>query len=197
MQQMTEELKYQIVSAAQDYAQKNSLSNNDIAGRTKISSSYLSSMFRNNFTVQAGGKPVEIADKYFYRLAEFCGLAIKKNYWPVVQTAQFMEVISRLEDAKKSGRISVIICDTGLGKTYSVDKFCHAHPQHTYKVTVSDAHKLRDILNEILDQLHIQEGWSTSSKLNLIAAKFKELKRSGAQPILILDEAENMKLPVI
>lgn len=194
---MTEELKFQIVAAAQEYAKQSNLSNNDVAQKSKINGGYISNMFRNQFTVTVAGKPVEIADRWFYRLAEFCGLAIKKDYWPIVQTRQFIEVVSALETAKKSSRISVIICDTGLGKTYSVDKFMHNHRQHTYKVTVSDVHKLRDILNEILDQLHIEQGWSSSTKLALISAKFKELKRNGASPILIIDEAENLKSPVI
>ncbi len=194
---MTEELKYQIIAAAQEYAKLNNLTNNDIATKTKINSSYLSNMFRNQFSVTVQGKPVEIADKWFYALAEFCGLAIKKNYWPTVQTHQFLEVVSGLEAAKKSGRISVIICDTGLGKTYSVEKFVHTHPQHTYKITVSDAHKLRDVLHELLDQMNLEQGWSTAIKLRAIAEKFKELKRSGAHPIVIIDEAENLKLPVI
>lgn len=194
---MTEELKYQIVAAAQEYAKESGMSNNDIASAAKINAGYLSNMFRNQFSVTVNGKQVDIADKWFYTLAEFCGLAIRKDYWPVVQTRQFVEVISALESAKKSSRISVIICDTGLGKTYSVDKFRHNHRPHTYKVTVSDAHKLRDILNELLDQLHIEQGFSNTSKLMLIANKFKELKRSGAKPIVIIDEAENLKLPVI
>src|SRR5665213_1319245 len=156
---MQEELKFQIVAAAQEYAKQSNLSNNDIANKTKINAGYLSNMFRNQFAVTVSGKQVDIADKWFYTLAEFCGLAIRKDYWPIVQTRQFVEVVSALEAAKKSGRISVIICDTGLGKTYSFEKFTHNHRQHTYKITVSDAHKLKDILVELMDQLHISSQY--------------------------------------
>ncbi|HCN82506.1 MAG TPA: hypothetical protein DIT07_02645, partial [Sphingobacteriaceae bacterium] len=194
---MQQELKYQIVAAAQEYAQQNNLTNNDIANKTKINAGYLSNMFRNQFAVTVAGKQVEISDTWFYKLAEFCGLAIKKQYWGTVQTRQFVEVISSLEAAKKSGTVSVIICDTGLGKTYAVDKFSHTHPLHTYKVTVSDAHKLKDILIEILDQLHIPAQYGNAAKILSIANRLKELKRNGHKPQVILDEAENLKLPVI
>lgn len=194
---MQEELKYQIVAAAQEYAKQNDLSNNDIANKTKINAGYLSNMFRNQFSVTVNNKPVEIADKWFYTLAEFCGLPIKKDYWPIVQTRQFVEVISALETAKKSGRICVIVCDTGGGKTYSVEKFVHNHRQHTYKITVSDAHKLKDILVELLDQLHIPAQYGNAAKIVAIANRLKELKRNGYYPQIILDEAENLKLPVI
>lgn len=194
---MHEELKLQIISAAQEYAKQNNLSNNDVADKAKINAGYISNMFRNQFTVQVSGKTVEIADRWFYRLAEFCNLTIKKDYWPIVQTRQFVEVVSSLESAKKSGRISVIICDTGGGKTYSVEKFTHNHRQHTYKITVSDAHKLKDILVELLDQLHVPVQYGNAAKIMAIANRLKELKRNGYQPQIILDEAENLKLPVI
>lgn len=194
---MTEELKLQIIAAAADYAKKNNLTNSDIATKSKINNSYISNMMRNIFTVQADGKTVEIAEKYFFKLAEFCDINLKKQYWHTVQTNQFVGVIAALENAKATGRISVIICETGNGKTFTVDKFVHTHPQHTYKITVSDMHNLKDILGELMDHLRIEQGWSNASKMIRITNKLKELKRSGARPIIIIDEAENLKLPVI
>jgi len=143
------------------------------------------------------GKETPIGDKWFYMLADWAGLPIKKQYWGTIGTPQFLEVISSLESAKKSSRVSVIICNTGLGKTYAVEKFVHTNPQHTYKITVSDAHTLKDILGDLLAQLSVPQSYSNAAKLQGIAEKMKELKRSGASPIVIIDESENLKLPVI
>jgi AAA domain len=194
---MNEELKLQIIAATVDYAKEKKLSNNEVARLADINPGYISSMFRNMFEVNTAGKLVEISDKWFFKLAEFAGLPIKKQYWNTLQTVQFVGVISALEAAKKTSRISVVICETGQGKTYSVEKFVHANPQHTYKVTVSDAHKLRDILDELLDQLNLEHKYGTAAQLRSISDKMKELKHSGARPIIIIDEAENLKLPVI
>ena len=194
---MQEELKFQIVSGAKDYAAINKISNNDVAKKSGVNSGYISNMFRNQFTNQVDGKDVPIGDRWFYKLAEFAGLPVKKQYWATVPTVQFTGVISSLEAAKKSGRICVIICDTGNGKTYSVGKFVHLNPQHTYKITVSDAHKLKDILVELLDKLGIPTAYGNAGKLLAIAERLRQLKRSGHQPQIILDEAENLKLPVI
>jgi hypothetical protein len=194
---MNEELKLQIIAASVEYAKEKKLSNNDVARLADINPGYISNMFRNTFEVTAGGNLVEISDKWFFKLAEFAGLPIKKQYWSTLQTVQFVGVISALEAAKKSSRISVVICETGQGKTYSVDKFVHTNPQHTYKVTVSDAHKLRDILNDLLDQLNLEHRYGTAAQLKSISDKMRELKHSGARPIIIIDEAENLKLPVI
>lgn len=194
---MQENLKLQIIAAATDYAKKNKLTNTDVATKAKINPSYISALFRNIFTINVNDQPVEIADKYFYQLAEFAGIPLKKNYWPTIHTVQFTELISALEGAKKSGRVSCLICPTGFGKTFCVDKFVHLNPTHTYKITVSDSHTLVDILREILDAMNLEHSWSTPLKLKAIADRCKDLRRSGFKPQIILDESENLKHPVI
>lgn len=194
---MTEELKYQIVAGAKQYAELNKISNNDVSKMSGINAGYISSMFRNQFTNMVEGKETPIGERWFYKLAEWAGLPVKKQYWGTVQTVQFTGVISTLESAKKSGRISVIICDTGNGKTYSVERFVHLNPQHTYKITVSDAHKLKDILIELMDKMGVPSAYGNAGKLLAIAERLRQLKRNGHKPQIILDEAENLKLPVI
>jgi len=194
---MQQELKFQIIAAAQEYAKQNNLSNNDIANKTKINPGYLSNMFRNQFTVTVQGKPVEIADKWFYTLAEWAGLSLRKQYWSTVETPQFISMIPALETAKKHSLVSVLITPTGLGKTYIIDKFCHINPVHTYRITVSSVHKLPDVLNDIIDQLGIASGKSNASKMQAIINKFKEIKRNGGEPCVIIDEAENLELAVL
>ena len=107
---MTEELKYQIVAGAKEYALLKKLSNTDVARLANINDSYVSNMFRNQFINIVAGKETPIGDKWFYALAEWAALPVKKQYWATIPTPQFIEVISCLENAKKSSRISVIVC---------------------------------------------------------------------------------------
>lgn len=194
---MTEELKYQIVAGVQEYARLKHLSNNDVAKMAGVNPGYLSSLLRNQFTTVVDGKEIPIGEQWFYKLAEWAQLPVKKYYWETFQTTQFMEIIPALETAKKLSRVSVLIAPTGSGKTFSVDKFCNRHPQHTYKITVSSVHKLPDILREIIDKLGIPYASSTASRLNSIIERMRMLKRSGYNPMIIIDEAENLELPVL
>jgi len=194
---MTEELKYQIIAGVQEYARQKHLSNNDVAKMAGINSGYISAMFRNQFTTVVDNKETPIGDKWFYKLAEWAGLPIKKHYWELIQTTQFTEIVPALETAKKLSKVSVLIAPTGTGKTFTIDKFCNRHPQHTYKITVSSVHRLPDILRELIDKLGIPYGWSTAARLNSIIDRMRELKRSGYNPMIIIDEAENLELPVL
>jgi DNA transposition AAA+ family ATPase len=194
---MQEEMKLQIIAASIEYAKQKGLSNNQVAQLSGINAGYISSMFRNQLSTTVDAKQAEISDKWFYKLAEFAQLPIKKAYWSTVNTYQFSEIIPSLETAKKTSKVSVLIAKTGSGKTYATEKFKAIHPLHTYKVTVSSVHKLPDILKELVEQLGIPYTQSNASRLRAIIEKLKELKRSGYQPIIILDEAENLELPVL
>lgn len=194
---MTTEIKNNIITAALLWTETNSLTQNDLAKHAKINAGYLSNMLRNNYSVQVDGKDVEIADKWFFKLAEAIGFAVKKQYWAIVQTKEFEKMIHELRVAKTESKVITIINDTGLGKTYAVEKFCQVHPQHTYKITVNGLHKVRDILSELAGMLGVPTRYTPIDTLWAIAKRLKDLKMMGHQPLIIIDEAENLKLPVI
>lgn len=195
---MTEELKYQIVAAAKEYARLKKISNNDVAKISGINSGYISNMFRDQFTTTVEDKEIAIGDRWFYKLAEWAGLPIRKQFWSTVETPQFTAMLPALEEAKKNSRVSVLITPTGLGKTYIIDRFCHHNPVHTYRITVSSVHKLQDVLLDIIDALKIRNvGKSSALRMKAIINRLREIKQTGGQPIVIIDEAENLELAVL
>lgn len=194
---MKQELKFQIVAGAKEYARLKNISNSDVAKKSGINAGYISNMFRNQFSNMVEGKEIPIGDSWFYKLSEWAGLALRKQYWSTVETAQFTTMIPALESAKKNSIVSVLITRTGMGKTYIIDKFCHINPAHTYRITVSSLHKLPDVLNDIMEQLGIVAGKSNASKMKACINKFKEIKRNGGEPCVIIDEAENLELAVL
>lgn len=123
--------------------------------------------------------------------------SIEKAFWETELTTQFKEMIAWLEASKNRGGFGAIIGKTGAGKTYTTNKFCLKHPEHTYKITVSDLHTLQDIMNELLDVFSLNGQWRTKNKLDLITKHVKQLHTQGCKVMIIIDEAENLKIGVI
>ncbi|HMO62221.1 MAG TPA: AAA family ATPase [Ferruginibacter sp.] len=193
---MQQELKKQIIDGALRYMEQNNLSQSDVARLTGINSSYLSLMLRYQFTTRAGSKDVDIADRYLYMLSEWAMLPYRKQYWEPLPTRQFTEVLAQLEHARKHCHTVTLICDSGFGKSYIVDRFQHRYPRQCIKVTINSTYRLKDILSIICEKLGIEQAWSTSITLAGIIDKLKDLKRQGEKIIIVIDEAENMQLPV-
>lgn len=120
------------------------------------------------------------------------------NGWAEMPTIQAKEILTELIDGKENSRALLLISGTGMGKTYGVDLFCKKFAKHTYRVTVGDSWKPKDLADAVIELLSIKPTWykheaSIRLKLKAIAKEFKRLKEEGATPILIIDESENLK----
>lgn len=130
-------------------------------------------------------------------------MANQKTYtvWEDVPTLQSKEMISELVDAKEHQRAKLLISDTGLGKTKSIEIFKNKLPNHTYVVVVGDSFKLIHVVDEILRKIGVMRydvRDTIYEKLNAIREKLDDIKRERkAKPIIILDEAENLKPQVL
>jgi len=134
-------------------------------------------------------------------------MAKSQNYWQDIQTLQSKEIISELIEAKENRRALLIISDTGLGKTNSIKIFAKKMPRNTYVITVGDSFKLEDIVNEIIASLGMEiperrerfgyRAVGIKIKLDQIKKKIGEIVEGGGEPIIILDEAENLKPSVL
>lgn len=195
---MNEELKHQIMAAVAEYAKEKGVSNNEMARLSGVNGAYISNMMRGNYFTESNGKKSPIADKWFYTLAEWAQITgIQKRYWETVPTIQFTQIIASLESARKNVKAVVLIAPTGSGKTYAIDRYVHRNPMYTYRITVSALHKLPQILGELIERTGVSEAYKSEFRLKNIIDKMKELKRSGITPQIIIDEAENLKLPVL
>jgi DNA transposition AAA+ family ATPase len=195
---MNQTTKVNIIEAAKAYMSEKNMSSNDLAKWTGINAGYLSNMLRGNDTTSAGkGKEVPISDKWYLLLAEKVSYKIDRSYWELVHTSQFMQIITALESAKELGTSGMIIGPTGCGKTFAVDKFEKKHPKHTYRITVSKLHTLPAILDELLEKLGLPEkNPRATNKLHRITTQLQDLTLHGHKPMIILDEAENLRIPV-
>lgn len=173
----------------------NGLSQNAMAKLANINSSYLSSMMEGNWTAHpaGAGKTTVIADKWFLQLAETIGFHIEKDYWPVVPTSQFRQIIAAMQDAKYNSQSRMIIGETGSGKTYTIQKFVRQNPQYTYVVTANALHTIKDLINELCSVLRLEEKRSKAANLKAIAEKLTQVRKNGGRPVIIFDEAENLK----
>ncbi|MFN4248933.1 MAG: AAA family ATPase [Flavipsychrobacter sp.] len=194
---MQQELKIEIVNAANAYLTEKGISANDLSKISSINAGYLSNMLRMQFTVMVSEKPVDIADRWFKKLAASIGFNLEQVRWETEMTVQFMEGVSWLEAAKANGQCGMIIGETGAGKTFFVDKFCLKHPSHTYRITVSNLHTLPAIMEDMLEVLGLNGQWRMKNKLDLIARHMQKLKGQGENVIFIMDESENLKIGVI
>lgn len=118
--------------------------------------------------------------------------------WRNIETLQAKEIINELVSAKSFQQAKLIIANTGDGKTNTINIFQNSksNAQHTYVVTVGDSFRLIDIVDELMELLGIPNEFTkhmVHAKLKLIAEKLKQCHK----PVLIFDEAENLKPQVL
>jgi DNA transposition AAA+ family ATPase len=126
-----------------------------------------------------------------------------KNYtgWQSIETIQAKEIWNELREAKEDQLAKLLIADTGLGKSNTIKLFQQKFPQQTFVVTVGDSFKLVDVVEEILHQVGADTPntytWrynvTLRIKLKMIEDHMGDVKKKGGNPIIIIDEAENLK----
>ena len=144
------------------------------------------------------GKTVEIADKYYHKLADYVGLTLKKEYWQTVVTPQMQRILVSLQVAKENGETNIIIGETGSGKSYVCDLFRRKYPADTYIVTMSQTDNIGDIIEKVITALKINVSAKTrSGKISEIIHYLADRRADGQQPQIIFDESEYMKQPAL
>lgn len=124
----------------------------------------------------------------------------KYNGWQNLGTIQFKEIINELVEAKQEQKNLMIIADTGLGKSNAIKAFAAKNTKHTYVFTLGDSYNLMVLLNKILTVFGFNaRQWKNAKHESLIriAARLNEIAEQGGKPVIILDEAENAKVPTL
>ena len=122
------------------------------------------------------------------------------NGWQNLPTEQSKDIWYELKSAKQSQKALLLISDTGLGKSNTIKQFAIKNKAHTYTVVVGDSYKLSDVVDAILFELGVHQfeyRTGVRGKLSLIAKKLQEVKAISGKPVIILDEAENLKPSVL
>ena len=187
-------IKEDISEALNEYAKINSLSQDQLSKIAGINVSYINAIKKGDTVI---GKTA-IQDSFFKKVAAAIGYRFESEFWKSVETDQFLDVYSELADAKVNCRVKVLIGETGCGKTYTINRFKMECPACTYVVTVSSLHRVHTIISELGKVMGLQLPKGDSiRKLHKIAGKLRYLRSMGKQPVIILDEAENLPLPVL
>ncbi|MGY0034412.1 AAA family ATPase [Pedobacter sp. NJ-S-72] len=199
---MTKELKVEIINALENYLLSNTkVTQNDVANSAEINAGYLINMRKMDFTVRSGQKVVEINEKYFIRLAKFIGFELSTtNNWngTTKPTIQLKDMVASLQLAKDNLDTSVLIGETGAGKTFSLDAFKSRFPTEVFTVKVGASDNLPDLIGKVLTALNVgQPRSTTSARIAQIALRLKIIRESGNMPMLAFDEAEYMKYPAL
>lgn len=202
---MTYEQKKQIAQAAIDYAiaagwtAGNSIGVNQLAQFTKVNVAYISHILNADFIYHdaKSGEDKPIAERWFIQIAESIGYKIKKEYWSHLDTPQYQEIILELREALETSATRVMICDSGFGKTYTSRLFQKENPNKVFIVTCSSrdcpsmlAEKLMDAIGKKFEERSLSK---LLSRINFYLYTME--KKTGQKPMIIFDEAENLKLP--
>jgi DNA transposition AAA+ family ATPase len=128
----------------------------------------------------------------------------QKTYWHSEATIQFQEIITTLTACKKKGTTAMLIAPTGHCKTFSIDKFCQKNPEFTYRITINNLYKLKDIIYELAEltgaeAVRTNKQITRSHKLTLdrVVKQLEIINNAGGHPIIIIDEGENMEIALL
>lgn len=193
---MKHEEKQAIANAAISYMKDKGLSQNEFCRLTGVNASYMSNIVNNVFTFKntRTGKDSEIDDKWFVAIAGKIGYAIKKEYWPLVETEQFIDIAKELTEAKQTATTRILVGETGCGKSYTVERFAKAYPQGTYIVTCNKNDSIADLVRKVQKALRCNFEGSNSYKIDRISGELSRAYDLGYNPIIVFDEAEYLSV---
>lgn len=188
--QITEQIKEQIVQAAEAYIQTTGISNRQFADLAKVNPSYFSAMVNRKWNeVQAGDKTVAIADKYFIQTAKAAGHALTVQGWGHFDTVNYLYCMQTFDEARHTKMPKVLDGETGSGRSYAATMYKQQHPQETYIVTACGDLTSKGLLIEIAEAVKSETiGSGSRLRKGIVARLLKD-----ANPLLIIDESENLK----
>jgi len=190
---MEQSIKDNIKEALKVYRKDNDLSQDAIASKAGVNVSWIN-------LIELGkthNGNTAIKDLYYKKIADAINLQYEKVFWKHVDTPQYLQLYSEMASAKVSGQVRTLVGETSHGKTYTVNCFVKKAPKNTYRITVSSLYRLPDIIDELCDLLNVPCVGSKVSKMKKISKSLNDIRLRGGKPCVIIDEAENMTVPVI
>jgi len=186
--------KQQIIQTAQAYMTKHGLSQDKFTAHVKkmnggqgVSVAYLNDLLKGSFAT--GQKDTMIDDKYFLRIAKSINVTVRKSYRQHHSTDNFIACMNAFGDARDSGMPNAIDGSTGSGKSYVAEIYLQQHPKNTYIVRCDGDLTAKSFFMEMAHSL----GMSFDGPVYTIRKNVIQKLRNEENPLLIIDEAENLK----
>ena len=204
---ITIEQKQQVANACKEYAaaqgwvSDKSTGVNQLAQFTKVNVMYISHILRSDFTYKDSktGENKDIADRWFQQLADCIGMKLQQEYWPHIDTPQYKEIDLELREALATSATRVLICESGAGKTYTVERFKKEFPNRVFVVTCHKFDRVNDLIDKMGEAIGREViGNTVSRRLSFINVwLYSQGRYDGQKPMIIFDEAENLTLTTI
>ncbi len=202
MSALTEVQKSEIIEAVKAYAtakgmvhdKTGNINQTQIARYVGVSGSYMSHILRGKWNeIPAGKELVQLADTYFLKMAEKVGYQLTTENWKHFDSDNYISIVNDLNDARARGQNKVIDGATGSGKSYAIKRYQRERPNGTIVVTCDSFMTNTDFgraLNEAV-------GGIPSRTMYVLVRNIEEqltvMYDKGYNPIIIIDEAENLK----
>lgn len=202
--ELTVEQKRQIIRGMQAYitsqdttGDSKTCSQNKFARDARVNVGYIDAMVKGYETGNFIFNKVVIKDVYFERIAAFIGLELKKGYWQRFETEQYLDIESAFVEAKTGATVKTVIGGTGTGKTFTAEEMKIKYPVGTFVMRCAGDYNALNFIHYMAEILGIKdaENMSKVKVRKAIEKRIKTLYEAGQRPILVLDEAENLKFP--
>lgn len=205
---MDKAVKDGIKEALEAFLIQQDMTQNVFSENCGVNGLYLKGIRDGSHTYSSKGVETPIADKWYYKVADYIGFKINKNYWETKATDQFLRILATLEDARKFGSTNVIIGETGCGKSYACDLFQKKYRQDVFIIKLGQSDKIGDVLDKTIEALKMpvrsnvklegsKQTASKSNKIRRIIQYLQKLKLEGFNPTVIWDESEYMNIATL
>lgn len=196
---MEEEVKRQVIQAVFEYKDKNGISSDArLAKAIGVNPSYVSAWANGKLEYKSSEEGYSaIGDVHYTRAAKAVGYALEKQYWSTVATHQLVDILYHLEQSRERGSLKMIIGESGCGKTYSVNTYCQENPEHIYRITLSNTASIYDVIDELTEKIGLSTTIKRQGKVVRVIKRLQELADKGVKPQIVMDECENVKLPIL
>lgn len=176
MSTMTEKQKNDIVLAIKERIEIAGISQNRVATLAQVSGATISNILK--------GKWTSVSDAMWRKIRMAIGMGEE-----AIETSQFSAIIEALLASKLESSARIIDGRTGLGKTAASRYFQSNRPEETYLIRCGGDMTAKEFLQEVARRVGVSDNNSRSGLRMTIAEKLSKDK----MPLLIIDEAENLK----
>lgn len=180
---LNEQTRTSIAASMQEYMKLHGFSTNAFAKKTGVNSRFISHMI---------SKKEEVKDAWYVKVAGHINFEIKKNYWPLKKTDEFVEVVMAIKDAREMEVNKTVIGESGCGKTTAARQYCKKNPKFTYMITITSGHTKRVMYEDMCELLGLSMNGTALKKERRVAEALMSMRNNGDDPVLIIDESENL-----
>ncbi|MDF9408139.1 AAA family ATPase [Pelotomaculum isophthalicicum JI] len=109
------------------------------------------------------------------------------------------ELLARLRHAIDTGSLAVITGQVGSGKSTAIRSVMHSLETSRYRYIYLASSQLApaEFYQSLLYQVNVQLGRGFSENKRLVAQAMLELHRKGIKPVVVIDEAQELTVPML